>query len=319
MRTILLIGILLLAACSEPESNSTEPDQNQNDPEETVDNESAEDLSEEKASEEEAEPALVAEVNGEPIDEQTFHEALREQYGETVLQVLIQEKVFENEAEELGIAEEDVQAEISYLMDTMGIEEEEEFYGMMEMQGIQSETELRKRVLQHLVMQEITGHDGEFSEEELQEEYDRGAELTARHILTGDSETAEDVLARLEDGESFAELAETYSQDPGSSSEGGDLGTFGRGTMTPPFEAAAFTLEDEEYSEPVQSQFGYHIIEVTDRVPFEEPFDDVREQLQQSLSDRYQYQVNRIQETIMDEADVTILDEDFQSILNEQP
>ncbi|WP_444685062.1 peptidylprolyl isomerase [Alkalicoccus luteus] len=317
MKTVLLIGILLLAACSEPESESTENNPNATDPDNANENDAVDNLEDENNLEEE--PAAVAEVNGELIDEQTFHEALREQYGENVLQVLIQEKVFEKEAEELGITEEEVQAEISYLMDTMGIEEEEEFYTMMEMQGVQSESELRKRVLQHLVMQEMTGHDGEFSEEDLREEYDRGAELTARHILTGDRETAEEVLDQLEEGESFADLAESYSQDPGSSSEGGELGTFGRGTMTPPFEAAAFLLEDGEYSEPVQSQFGYHVIEVTDRTPFDEPFEEVQDQLQQSLSDRYQYQVNRIQESMMDEADVTILDEDFQSISDDQP
>ena len=73
---------------------------------------------------------------------------------------------------------------------------------------------------------------------------------------------AEDLLARIKTGEDFAELAQKYSQDPGSAERGGDLGFFSRGTMVPEFELAAFNLKAGEISTIVQSAFGFHIIRV---------------------------------------------------------
>ncbi len=86
--------------------------------------------------------------------------------------------------------------------------------------------------------------------------------------------TAEETLAlanelrqRLLDGEDFAELAAQYSDDPGSAAQGGDLGWFGRGQMVAPFEEAAFSLDIDEISEPIQTDFGYHIIQVIEKDP----------------------------------------------------
>ena len=117
-------------------------------------------------------------------------------------------------------------------------------------------------------------------------------ERRARHILVslppdaGEDaerkarEKAESLLARLEKGESFEELAKEASDDPVSASKGGDLGFFSRGVMTPEFETAAFALEKGGRSGIVKSAFGFHIIEVTDIKPqHTRPFDEVRDEL----------------------------------------
>lgn len=83
-----------------------------------------------------------------------------------------------------------------------------------------------------------------------------------------DAETlalANELRQRLVDGEDFATLAAEYSDDPGSASNGGDLGWFGKGQMVAPFEEAAFTLAVDEISQPIKSDFGYHIIQVLER------------------------------------------------------
>jgi foldase protein PrsA len=66
-------------------------------------------------------------------------------------------------------------------------------------------------------------------------------------------------------GEDFAKLAAEYSDDPGSGPNGGDLGWFGKGRMVKPFEDAAFSLPLNQVSEPIKSDFGYHLIEVLEK------------------------------------------------------
>jgi hypothetical protein len=76
---------------------------------------------------------------------------------------------------------------------------------------------------------------------------------------------AEELRQRILAGEDFATLAKEYSEDPGSAVNGGDLGWFGRGMMVAPFETAAFSLTVGAVSEPVKTDFGYHIIKVTEK------------------------------------------------------
>lgn len=74
---------------------------------------------------------------------------------------------------------------------------------------------------------------------------------------------AKDLVEQIKTGKDFAELARTYSECP-SGKRGGDLGFFSRGQMVKEFEDAAFTMERGQVSQPVKTQFGYHIIMVTD-------------------------------------------------------
>ena len=121
-------------------------------------------------------------------------------------------------------------------------------------------------------------------------------ERRARHILLelapdADEATVAQVMAhadalrtRLLDGADFAELAATESQDPGSSGRGGDLGFFSNGVMVPAFEEAAFALDKGVVSEPVRSEFGVHLIEVTEIRPADvRPLDEVRDELATEL------------------------------------
>ncbi len=83
--------------------------------------------------------------------------------------------------------------------------------------------------------------------------------IRARHILVDHDYEVKDLLKKIDEGAAFEDLARDYSKCP-SSSEGGDLGHFSRGQMVKPFEDAAFGLEVGEISDPVQTQFGYHLI-----------------------------------------------------------
>lgn len=109
----------------------------------------------------------------------------------------------------------------------------------------------------------------------------------ARHILVDDEPTADKVLADLAGGASFADLAVQYSNDTGSAEQGGDLGWTPRGDFVPEFEEAAFSAELNTPIK-VQSQFGWHVIEVLER-ELNRPFENF-EQLQSSQSGQQHYQ-----------------------------
>ncbi len=107
-------------------------------------------------------------------------------------------------------------------------------------------------------------------------------EIHARHILVETEEDAKAVAERLKKGEDFATVAKEKSKDP--SAEGGDLGFFGRGQMLKPFEDAAFALEVGQVSEPVKTQFGWHIIKVEEKRDRPLPtFDDVKDTIMTQL------------------------------------
>jgi len=94
-------------------------------------------------------------------------------------------------------------------------------------------------------------------------------QVWARHILVADKGKAATVMALLKHGTDFGKLARDFSTDTGSGAKGGDLGWFGKGAMVAEFEKAAFSMKIGEISEPIQSQFGYHIIQVLghDNIP----------------------------------------------------
>jgi len=129
---------------------------------------------------------------------------------------------------------------------------------------------LRTRALRNIyVEKEIVGT---ITPDDIKAEYDKQsaafqpqAEISARHILVASKQEAEALIAELDGGKDFAELAKEKSTGP-SGPSGGDLGRFSRGRMVPEFEAAAFELEAGAHSsEPVETQFGWHVIKVEEK------------------------------------------------------
>lgn len=110
--------------------------------------------------------------------------------------------------------------------------------------------------------------------------------VRAAHILVEEEAQAKELLAAIEGGADFHELASANSKCP-SGARGGDLGDFGRGQMVPEFEQAAFALNIGEVSEIVKTQFGYHLIKLLDKKD-EVPFTDVKGQIEQYLMSKKQ-------------------------------
>lgn len=115
-------------------------------------------------------------------------------------------------------------------------------------------------------------------------------EVRAAHILVDSKEKADDLKAQLDDGADFAELAAEHGTD-GTKSRGGDLGYFAHSDMVPKFADAAFAMEPGTVSDPVETQFGWHLIKLEDKrdravPPFEAVAADIEASLQQQLSNQ---------------------------------
>jgi peptidyl-prolyl cis-trans isomerase C len=134
------------------------------------------------------------------------------------------------------------------------------------------------------------------TDEELRKVYDEAVkpmateeEVRARHILVENEDEAKVIAQQVRDGADFVALAKEKSKDPGSAEEGGDLGYFTKGRMVPEFSEVAFKMYAGQVSNPVKSQFGWHIIKVEDRRTRPVPeFEQVRNQIETYVSRRAQ-------------------------------
>ena len=126
------------------------------------------------------------------------------------------------------------------------------------------------------------------NDDDIQKLYDERAvqfarpQVNARHILVKEKALAEDISKQLKEGADFAALAKQYSVDPGSGKRGGELGWFDEGKMIKPFSEVAFAAKVNDISDPVETRFGFHVIEVLERQD-KTPLEDVRPQLEQEL------------------------------------
>jgi peptidyl-prolyl cis-trans isomerase C len=151
-------------------------------------------------------------------------------------------------------------------------------------------TDLRKRLIVQKVMRKYQTPPT-ITDEQARAYYDSHPDLysttqiRASHILVKDEGTAKEILVEIRaNPDRFAELAAQKSTDTTTAKRGGDLGMFGQGRMVPEFERAAFALKAGDVSDVVKTQYGYHIIKVTERKDGErKPFDAVKEQIRATL------------------------------------
>lgn len=223
------------------------------------------------SDEESTSEVVVTSEFGDITQEELYNE-MKASIGDQALQLLMIEKTLDSKYD---VTEEQVQAALDADKEEYG----ENFDSYIAQQGYNEES--YKKFLKLNLLQEEALIDGvEATDEEIQAKYDAmKSEVNARHILVADEATAKEVKQKLEDGGDFAALAGEYSTEPGAAESGGDLGWFGKGAMVPEFEEAAFSLEPGTISEPVKTDFGYHIIEVVEKREIEESFEDKKEEL----------------------------------------
>ncbi|MCP1095300.1 peptidylprolyl isomerase [Bacillaceae bacterium OS4b] len=211
----------------------------------------------------------IASIDGEKINEDELYDALVAGYGADTLDLLITNKLVELEAEKAGIKikDEEIQKEIDVMVESYG--DEKSLKEQLEASGSSMDA-LKKDIVVYLqtkklVEPRITVTDDEISTyfEDNKDTFAQAEQVEASHILVEDEKTAKKVAKELAAGGDYAKLAAEYSTDTETADNGGSLGYFGKGDMVEEFEDVAFNLDKNKVSDPVKTEYGYHIIKVT--------------------------------------------------------
>ncbi len=242
---------------------------------------------------------VIAAVNGEEITKDELYDAMFTSGGREILERLITNRLILQEAKalEISINEEDLDAEIGKVIRENFYGAEDYFYQALEQYGLTEEA-LRKDLEIDLLLRKIIRNEVEITDEDVREYYTENQylfnspeQVEARHILVETLEEAEEVIQLLDGGQDFSELAEERSIDTVSAGQGGNLGFFQRGEMVAEFEEVAFDLAIGSRGDPVETQHGFHIIEVLDRKEAHEAsFDEVKETAEEKLLEELVYE-----------------------------
>ncbi|MFC7320176.1 peptidylprolyl isomerase [Halobacillus campisalis] len=263
----------------------------------------------------EGDSEAVVETSGGEITKEEFYEELKKTSGEQVLQQLVMNEVL---GENYEISDEEVEKELEGLKEQYG----DQFDMVLQQSGFADEDEFKETIRLSLLQEQAAAENVDITEEEMKAYYERMKnEVEASHILVEDEETANEVKDKLDNGESFEDLASEYSTD-GSAEQGGELGFFGPGAMDPDFEDAAYGLEVDQVSDPVQTQFGYHIIKVTDKREVEdvESYEDSKDEIKRTLVSQKvdQEELQAQLDQLMEEAEIDVKIEEYEDLF-EQP
>ena len=232
----------------------------------------------------------VAKVDGEAISKDELYDVMVEQYGAATVEQLIADKIVATEAkkEKVTITDEELNEEVDKLKESYG--GEDVFNQMLESNNTTVDV-LKEDLKNYLTIRKLLEPQIKITDEELQtyfeenkDSFGEAEQVNASHILVEDEATANEVKQKLADGADFAELAKEYSTDEGTKENGGELGFFAKGTMVTEFDDVAFTLPINEISDPVKTEYGYHIIKVVEKKEAKEAnFDDSKTEIKETL------------------------------------
>lgn len=236
---------------------------------------------------------VIAKVEGETITKNDLYDILAKQYGSSTMNYLIDNKIVEIEAEKenIKLSDKEIEEEMQSYIELNG--GEEAFNNILEQSRITKE-DIERDIINYLKIVKllepkikITDEAMKTYFEENKEFFNEEEQVEASHILAADEATAKEVKEKLNAGEDFAKLAKKYSTDTSNAEDGGELGFIRKGDMAEEFENAAFAMNIGEISEPVKTEYGYHIIKITDKKEAKEAvYKDHKEEIKDILLDQ---------------------------------
>ncbi|NRD78357.1 peptidylprolyl isomerase [Bacillus sp. BRMEA1] len=258
--------------------------------------------------------AAVAESKAGNVTQEELYNAMKDKVGVQALQQLIYEKVL---SKKYTVTDKELNAKINDLKQQLG----SNFSAALAQYGYKSENDLKKTMKIGMLEEKAAMKDVKVTDKELQDYYNNyKSEIKVRHILVKDLKTANDVKKQLDAGAKFEDIAKKYSQDTGSASNGGDIGWINNQNASqfdPDFVKGAYALKVNQISAPVKSQFGYHIIEVTQIKP-KQSFDKMKSQIEYNVKSSKLTNdiINKAMQRELKDAGVKIDDKALKDALN---
>lgn len=276
--------------------------------------------------------STVATSKAGNVTQEEFYNALKATSGEQTLQRLVLQKVLENNADDAKALQDQAKQEVAQQMTQYG--GEDQLKAVLAQNGFASVDAYQDTVYLNKLITEAVKKATTFSDDEVQAYYDNWEpKITVQHILIGvkqnatDDEKAaakqkaEDLIKQLQDGADFDQLAKDNSTDTSTASQGGKIGPFKRSDMVKEFADAAYNLKNvgDITTEPVLTQYGYHIIKLTDK-PEKGSLEDVRstleeEMLNEKLKDTAY--IHQVVSGLVKDADVKISDDSLKNAITD--
>ncbi|MFP7295707.1 peptidylprolyl isomerase [Neobacillus niacini] len=254
--------------------------------------------------------STVAESSAGDVTQEELYEAMKEKVGAQALQQLVYEKVL---SEKYEVSDKELDAKVDELKEQLG----DNFEAALAQYGYADVEDFKETMKLGMMQEKAAMKSIKVTDKEVKEYYDNyKPEIKARHILVADEKTALEVKQKLDAGEKFEDVSNTYSTDEAAKAAGGDLGWFGPGAMDPDFETAAYALKKDEISAPVKTSFGYHIIQLTDKKE-KKSYEEMKEQMEKELksSKLTTEKINEIMQKEIKAAKVKISDKDLEKAL----
>lgn len=214
---------------------------------------------------------VVASINGEAITKDELYDVLVAQGGKEALDSLIADRIINLELKKKGleVSEKDVDAELQKMILEYG--GREQFDQALASYGY-TDIDIKKNIRMNFSATKLVGAEVAITDADMKTyfeankaTFDTPEQVKASHILVADEAKAKEVKAKLTAGGDFAALAKEYSTDESNKDKGGDLGFFSKGEMVAEFDNVAFTLKIGDISDPVKTEYGYHIIKVVEK------------------------------------------------------
>ncbi|MED4206058.1 peptidylprolyl isomerase [Neobacillus mesonae] len=258
----------------------------------------------------------IVESKAGNVTQEELYNAMKEKVGDQALQQLVYEKVL---SKKYKVTDKDVNEKIEQLKKDLGTN----FETALAQYGYKSEEDLKSTLKLGMLQEKAAMKDIKVTDKELKDYYDNyKPEIKVRHILVKDEKTANDVEKQLKSGKKFDDVAKKESTDTVSAQNGGDLGVINNQNAAQydkDFIKAAYALKVNEISAPVKTQFGYHIIQVTEKAE-KKPYDEMKKEIEYDVksSKLTNEDISKAMEREIKDANVKISDKDLKDALKPQ-
>lgn len=270
----------------------------------------------------------ISKMYGKDLWDQEIKDGVKykDEMKKAILQQIVQEQVIYQQAKKDKLEAKPAEVDKQFKQLKESIKKDKEYEKFLKDNNI-DDAFLKSQLEKDIIIQNFKNNfdkNTKITESEMKKYYEENKnnyvddEIRASHILisTVDQKTnkplseekqkeakkkADELYGKVKSGSDFAKLAKENSDDKGSAANGGDLGFFSKGQMVPEFEKAAFAMNKGDISDVVKTQYGYHIIKVTDKKYKEYTFDEVKDNIKQNLL--YQKYTEKVKE-LTDKADV---------------